>query len=779
MGTSEEIKAEIVEKFGFFPPFFSPALANPHVLENLWQQTLSAYVNNPLSPLFKEKLSAYLSRYCGVPYCMICHSCSLSSLGMKSREVLEFLESPAAKPHEIDKHFNVLIAHSDELMLLPEQNSPLEESLLYCSIYVSLEGEEAEYYRAELRRLLGVVNYQHIITFVAYVKTCHAWMEAHPEVAYEADKRTIDYLAPLLEDEPALADFFRNYVEKVKEERQSWKERICDITARKQAKEALRQSEQRFRFVTEAIPQQVWTARADGALDYFNQRVLDYFERTLDEMIGWGWQSVLHPDDLPGCIERWSHSLSTGELYEIEFRLLCAQSGTYRWHIGRALPMYDEEGRVVSWFGTNTDIDDRKQAQEELQRQHNKAQLFAEISLKIRQSLQIEEILQTTVKEVQRILQADRVLIYRLRPDGTGSSVAEAVVPGWQSVLGHIFSAEVFPQEYHQLYSRGRIRAIEDVETSQITPCMVEFSRQFDIKAKLIVPIILNQKLWGLLIAHQCATARQWSNFEIELLDQLANQIGIALDQGQLLEQETRQRQELIRSNEELQQFAYIASHDLQEPLRKIQAFGDRLKNKYSEVLNEQGRDYIERMQGAAARMQFLIDDLLTLSRVTRKVQSFTLVNLAQVAKEVVSDLEVRIQQTGGRVEIGELPSIHAEPLQMRQLLQNLIGNALKFHRAAQTPVVKVYSISPATDLYQIFVEDNGIGLEEKYLDRIFNVFQRLHSRSEYEGTGMGLAICRKIVEHHGGSITAKSVLGQGATFIITLPIKQTKGDNI
>jgi PAS domain S-box-containing protein len=1568
MQTTEQIKADIEDKFGFFPPFFSPAQENPQVLENLWQQTLTAYVNNPLSDLFKEKLSAYLSRYCAVPYCMICHSCSLLGMGVNPGEVLQLLQSPPPASNEIDKYLNVLAGQPDLEALLLESNPAVEESLLYCAIVISIEGEQAENCRAELRRLLGAVNYQHLITFVAYVKTCHAWMEAHPEVAYEADKRAIDYLEQLLKGAPGLAEFFRNYVDKVRRERQSWAEQVAelterqrnheairrseeryrtlieqasdgifiadiqgnyvdvntsgctmlgysrteilqmsisdivpnediplvakaieelqdgqaqvkewqlkhkdgklipveistkilpdgrlqaiarditerkradsllkgqkrvlemiatgasladvlhtlvqtiekqssgmlcsillvdkngrhlrhgaapslpenynreidgiaidtnagccgtaaylgqpvlisdianealwtdfkdlalshelrscwstpilstqgkvlgtfamyyrqprhpdtqdlqlieiavhlagiaierqrkeealrasenhlraiidaepecvklvaadgtlldmntaglgmievdradaaigksiyplvvpeyreafqqlnesvcqgnkgslefeivgrkgtrrwmethavpllnesdetivqlaiarditerkqaeeairaseekfrnlveqtsdwiweidnqgvftyvspqardilgyeleeiigkttfdfmvleeieqfsqllgeyifkqepfirlektllhkngnrvvletcgspvfdrqgvlqgyrgiarDITERKRVEEALRQSEQRFRTLTEAIPQQVWTAQPDGALDYFNGRVLDYFDRSLEEMLGWGWQQVLHPDDVQQCIERWSNSLKMGDAYEIEFRLLCAESGSYRWHLGRALPIHDDNGQIVSWFGTNTDIDDRKraeeerdrfftlsldmlcisnfdgyftrlnpawektigytnseltcrpfidfvhpedqaktiaeterlalgsasiyfenryrcqdgsykwlawkaapvveaglvyaiarditpnklaeqerlrllereqaarhrignilesitdafyaldhewrftylnqqaeallcrtreeligkniwdefsealnvsfyeqyhqavseqisvefeefypplnkwfelhaypskdglsvyfkditerkQAQAELQRQNLRSQLFAELSLKIRQSLQLEEILQTTVSEVQSILESDRLLVYRIWPDGAGSAVAEAVVPGWQPILGQTFPAEVIPEEYRQMYSQGRVRAIEDTQNSELTPCMVEFSQQFNIKAKLIVPILLNKELWGLLIAHQCSTPRQWSSFEIELLQPLANQIGIALAQAQLLEQETRQRQELMRSNEELQQFAYIASHDLQEPLRKIQAFGDRLKNKYHDQLAEQGSDYIERMQNAAQRMQVLINDLLALSRVKTKVQSFVPMNLAQAAQEVLSDLEVRIQKTGGRVEVGDLPTINADPLQMRQLLQNLIGNALKFHRDEEPPVVKIYGrklfgeeqqsagISPAGDIYQIFVEDNGIGFDEKYLDRIFNVFQRLHSRSEYEGTGMGLAICRKIVEHHGGSITAKSTLGQGTTFIVTLPIKQHTGEN-
>jgi len=242
--------------------------------------------------------------------------------------------------------------------------------------------------------------------------------------------------------------------------------------------------------------------------------------------------------------------------------------------------------------------------------------------------------------------------------------------------------------------------------------------------------------------------------------------------------------EELKRSNEELEQFAYIASHDLQEPLRKIQAFGDRVRSKYNDVLDERGLDYLRRMQDAASRMQSLITDLLLLSRVTSKAQPFIEVDLDQVVHEVLSDLEVRIERIGGQVEVSDLPTVKADPMQMRQLLQNLISNALKFRREDRPPSVKVYGRilrrstaqgvkSPA---FQIHVEDNGIGFDEKYLDRIFKPFQRLHGRNVYEGSGIGLAICQKIAERHGGDITATSTPGQGATFTITLR-KTPKGD--
>ncbi|HEV2198834.1 MAG TPA: PAS domain S-box protein [Bryobacteraceae bacterium] len=241
-------------------------------------------------------------------------------------------------------------------------------------------------------------------------------------------------------------------------------------------------------------------------------------------------------------------------------------------------------------------------------------------------------------------------------------------------------------------------------------------------------------------------------------------------------EEALRKRTEsLARSNAELEQFASIASHDLQEPLRKIRAFADRLRTKSADTLTAEGADYLARMQNAAARMQTLIDDLLSLSRVTTKGQPFVAVDLAEVVQTVLSDLESRLTQTGGRVEVGPLPIIVADRGQIAQLLQNLIGNGLKFHKPGEAPVVKIHGevqkgTVAAPGMCQIVVEDNGVGFEQKYADRIFRIFERLNGRSEYEGTGIGLAICRKVVERHGGTVTACSAPGSGATFTITLP---------
>ncbi len=241
--------------------------------------------------------------------------------------------------------------------------------------------------------------------------------------------------------------------------------------------------------------------------------------------------------------------------------------------------------------------------------------------------------------------------------------------------------------------------------------------------------------------------------------------------------------QKLQASNRELEDFAHVASHDLQEPLRKVLTFGGRLKVKFGDKLGSNGLDYIDRMQNASERMQVLIEDLLTYARVTSKAQPFGQVDLARVAKEVLSDLEIRIEEVGAQVEVSNMPTIEADALQMRQLLQNLIGNALKFHRKGQRHIVKVHTETLAeheslpgkgSGACRLIVADNGIGFDDNQADRIFGVFQRLHGRSDYEGTGVGLAVCKKIAERHGGNIIAKGEPDKGAKFIVTLPVLQS-----
>jgi light-regulated signal transduction histidine kinase (bacteriophytochrome) len=244
--------------------------------------------------------------------------------------------------------------------------------------------------------------------------------------------------------------------------------------------------------------------------------------------------------------------------------------------------------------------------------------------------------------------------------------------------------------------------------------------------------------------------------------------------------------QQLDRSNRELQQFAYVASHDLQEPLRKIMSFGERLTRKYEALLTGEGKEYITRMNNAAQRMETLINDLLTFSRSTQTDRSFEPTDLNSIFAHVLADMDT-VERTKAQINLPDnFPVIESIPSQMRQLFQNLLNNALKFAHSDRPPQVDVYCrLSAGTDLPEnyallpekdyciIDIKDNGIGFEQSNAERIFTIFQRLHGRSEYSGSGVGLAICKKIVDNHQGAIFAEGLEGKGAAFTVVLPLSQ------
>jgi PAS domain S-box-containing protein len=531
--------------------------------------------------------------------------------------------------------------------------------------------------------------------------------------------------------------------------------------AREQAIRAEAEAERsRATNILESITDGFFALDQEWRFTYLNPQAEPLLQRKRDDLLGRKiWDEF--PEAIHSSFYQKYHRAATQRI-SVEFEEFYPPLNAWF-----AVHAYPAKNGISVYF---QDITARRMAQEELQRQYQRSQLFAEVTLKIRQSLNLNEILQTAVTEVQKILQADRVLIYQLRADGSGSGVAEEVLPGWSPVLGKKFPEEVFPTEYREPYRQGRIRNIPDVtdQKEHVPPCLIEFVQQFQVKAKLVVPILIKSELWGLLIAHQCADPRFWTRFEAELLQQLADQIGIAITQGQLLEQETRQRQELGRSNADLQQFAYIASHDLQEPLRMITSYLQLLERRYKDRLDENASEFIAYAVEGAARMKTLINDLLAYSRVGTHGRPFEQVDCTASVKQAIANLKLSIAESQATITWDELPEIVADSTQLTQLFQNLISNAIKF-RSADPPTIHISAVSQAEN-WLFRVQDNGIGIEPQYADRIFVIFQRLHNRTEYPGTGIGLAICKKIIERHDGNIWIESEPGKGSTFCFTIP---------
>jgi signal transduction histidine kinase len=298
------------------------------------------------------------------------------------------------------------------------------------------------------------------------------------------------------------------------------------------------------------------------------------------------------------------------------------------------------------------------------------------------------------------------------------------------------------------------------------------------LRAKVAVFVELYTKNHQLMAQEQKLIATNQS-LEKEIKDRIYSETQVKLLNKQLVENINQ----LKSINEELERFAYVASHDLQEPLRKIIIFGDRLAERYSNLLGGEGQDFLDRMVNASKRMQLLIKNLLAFSRSTSNSDSYQETDLNVILQGVMTDLEVQIEQRQALFSVGALPTLNVVPGQFRQLFQNLIINALKFSKEDKVPKISIYAeklkgmeiegtnpIAFEDEFYRIYIQDNGIGFEQQYADQIFTVFKRLHSFDKYEGTGIGLSICKKIAEKHNGSIIAKSKVNEGSTFIITLP---------
>jgi PAS domain S-box-containing protein len=453
--------------------------------------------------------------------------------------------------------------------------------------------------------------------------------------------------------------------------------------------------------------------------------------------------------------------------------------GTYRWVSATKVPMMNESGEVIGLAGISRDITERKNAELE-------KQVLFRIMDGVSQTEKLSDLLQLIHESINEVVCAENCYV-ALIDESTGLLHFEFYVdkydeaplprPATAGLTGYLLQKNcpllLTDRQQRQMMARGEVQVSGTVSASWLG-----------------VPLRTPAGTIGALVVQSYEDSAAFNLADLEFLTSVGSQIAMTIERKRAQDRLARTAGMLSQSNRELQDFASVASHDLQEPLRKIQAFGDRLKQKCEGQLSQDGNDYLARMLNAASRMQTLINDLLTFSRVTTKAQPFSKVDLNVIARDVLSDLEVRIEQTGGSVEVSDLPVIDADPLQMRQLFQNLIANALKFRKPDQPSVVRIFAdcssqiAEGATwaltndEIWQISVADNGIGFDEKYLDRIFTVFQRLHGRNTYEGTGVGLAVCRRIVERHNGSITARSKPGQGATFIVKLRSTQRKGIN-
>ncbi|GAB3800624.1 ATP-binding protein [Spirosoma humi] len=593
-----------------------------------------------------------------------------------------------------------------------------------------------------------------------------------------------------------------------------------DITARRQALESQQQSKARLQLALDVAQLGTWSWNLltnEGYLDARGAELIG-LPPGYQANVAQAQMASIHPDDLARTEADVMAGIARGVPFGLSYRVIHPDQSVHhirsRFHV-----VADQTGHPVELMGTNLDITAEYELTTALRQSQEKQAFLLALSDALHALADPIEIETTAGRLLEEHLGDTRVLF----DQRIGQEVITHPADGRHQLLNmDPFRSLTLGVKPSVSFPAGQVQVVTDVALDPVyTPVERAVLLAAQIGAYITVPLVKQQQWVATLTVHSIRQ-RAWTSSEIDLVQETAERTWAALERARAenalsqseeqlrqlsasLESQVLQRTGelaaanhelavnnqalaeanglLLRSNANLQTFAYIASHDLQEPLRKIQQFGDLLKTRYTDSTGE-AVVYLERMQLAAARMSTLIRDLLNYSRISTQRDQSAPVSLQAIVATVLNTLDWTIQQTGAQIQVGPLPTLTGDASQLGQLFQNLLSNALKFSKPGVAPLIQIVSsrvsaydlpkgFTPhraVSDYYRIEVADNGIGFEEKYLDRIFQVFQRLHGKNEFAGTGIGLAICEKVVTNHGGAITATSQSGQGATFSVYLP---------
>lgn len=538
---------------------------------------------------------------------------------------------------------------------------------------------------------------------------------------------------------------------------------LVDVTDRKNAEIHSQEVEERLRLAIESAKLGTWDLNLLTGKLIWSDRTKRLFGLPPTADVDYAvFLAGIHPEDRDRTDQTVQECFEPGSSgrYDIEYRTIGLEDGKLRWIRANGQTVFDAQGSAIRFIGTVIDITSSKRTEEILQRRVAEQTQDLE-----RQTHQLRTILDASLNSIiaMTAIRDETETIVDFVMDTANEAVIKSNFMTPDQIVGRTLLT-VFPGNKDNGFFDLYVRV---VQTGRPEESVQYYRDEFGLEGWFEVSAV-KQGEDSVIVTYNNITDRK----KVEMA---AQQHAAELKEANA---------ELKRSNENLQQFAQIASHDLQEPLRRIQAFSDMLQSQFADSLSEGETDLIRRIQKSARRMQMLIKDLLMYSQLTTQREPFAPVSLTDVLTDVLSDLEMTVAEKKATINAVPLPTVLGAPPRLRQLFQNLIANALKFTQTGQLPVLTIrFRLAMADELpallhdqrqlpfWLISVADNGIGFEEKYKDRIFTPFQRLHDQTTFSGTGIGLAICQRVVESHGGAIDAISQPGKGATFNVFLPV--------
>ena len=918
------LKKEIIKRLGFFPSFFTPALKRPQILTSLYQQTLSSYINNPLANLFKEKLFINLSRYCQIDYFVICHSCTLRSLGITAKQILA-LDNFLVPQTEADlkPDFQVL---EQQIKRTNSHNwskdSQLENTILRCATLLFLQPYQAETCYLKLKQFLGITDYSYLILLLGYIKFCHQWLISHPEISYQQDRRAQLHLAPLLLEDIKLAEFFRKdnlntrvnsaiarssqirettpqkldlviQNQNLNRERfkmsfinapfpiaiyenkgrilhvnKNWTEitgydlvEIPTIEAWKK-KAAVKQQEivrsRKICWETEStfqkivsslfnLPQEYDCPRdlaSSSAKDYEKKTcnatrsevsiITSYGEKRFWELYAaplalnnngmdltiaiakdvtnfihneaklaeaetrlklvlevtktgsWDWnletnqvkichraRAILGLENLNNSYQGFLEVIHVAEresvdlaavkavqarkTLELEYRIV-KPDNTIRWIKTKGKLNFDLSGKAIRLTGVVTDITEQKQLQQQLQ----DIQASQKVKSQSNEQLEIasdscstdrykKQEVTKSLDELENLLNSIPYYLFVVDVKTKCISVCNLALAqslgfvNSQQIQGKAI-ADCFPPEnaHHIVLQQKQVLQSKSVLRIQEEIVLPDGNHYFDT---VVTPL-------------------ENAEGEIYALLYTSSDIPDLAAAQQALSERTAQ---LEAANKELESFSYSVSHDLQAPLRRINSFSEVLWEQYNPTLDERAKHYLQRIQANSKRMSDLIDALLQLSRITRSKMEYKTVNLSEIATDILNELQITNPQRKVELNIASGLETKGDPQLLRIVLNNLLDNAWKYTSKQAITCIEFNAIVDENNKNVYFVRDNGAGFDGHYINKLFKAFQRLHSETEFPGTGIGLATVQRIIYRHSGKVWAEAEPEQGATFYFSL----------